>query len=181
MIPLQACPSLQPSQSSFTYYEQLGMTEEFIRDEQITGAMDSHRAIVKALGAGTEQAWGNLELTMRQLQAVLVLGRSGRLASGFLARELGIGLPAASQLVDRLVEQGQVERREDPADRRRTIVSLTPAAESMVAHLLEGSREVLESWMRRLTPEDLDRLARGLAALAEVAAAQPRPALIAAR
>ena len=109
------------------------MAEQFIQGDAIAAAVDAYRAVVRALGAGTDRAWGSVELTMRQLQAVLALAGIGPIASGLLARELGIGLPAASQLVDRLVEQGQVERREDPADRRRTIISLTPAAETMVA------------------------------------------------
>src|SRR5262249_58897755 len=44
---------------------------------------------------------------------------------GGVAGRLGIGLPAGSSLVDRLVEQGLVKRRGDPLDRRRTPAETT--------------------------------------------------------
>ncbi|EIV94819.1 MarR family winged helix-turn-helix transcriptional regulator [Frankia sp. QA3] len=54
-----------------------------------------------------------------------------------LAARLGVSLSTASQLVGNLSDAGVVERREDPSNRRRTLVSLReqhrPAVESFVA------------------------------------------------
>jgi DNA-binding MarR family transcriptional regulator len=46
---------------------------------------------------------------------------------GELASRLGIGQSAATGLVDRLVEQGALERLPDPTDRRVVRVRVSPA------------------------------------------------------
>ena len=58
--------------------------------------------------------------------------RRGRRSVGELARELGLSLPAASTLARELEEHGLIARREDPADRRRTVVEPAPATEQAV-------------------------------------------------
>jgi DNA-binding MarR family transcriptional regulator len=54
-----------------------------------------------------------------------------------LAGRLGVSLSTASELVANLADAGLAERREDPANRRRTLVSLSehyrPAFESFIA------------------------------------------------
>jgi DNA-binding MarR family transcriptional regulator len=44
-----------------------------------------------------------------------------------LASRLGVGVSAATGLVDRLVERGVLERDSDPADRRVVRVRMSPA------------------------------------------------------
>lgn len=71
------------------------------------------------------------------MQALAFLAYYGSLAVGELAELLGIGNPAASVLVQQLVEQGLVVRSEDVHDRRRTLVTLTEPG----ARLIRGQRE----------------------------------------
>ncbi|HEX4212833.1 MAG TPA: MarR family transcriptional regulator [Candidatus Dormibacteraeota bacterium] len=106
---------------------------------------------------------------MAQVKGVMVLGRRGELPVGGLARELAVGLPAASAVVDRLVEHGLVRRQEDPSDRRRTLVRLSPQGEELLARLNQGSREVFETWLDNLPEPQLEQLVSGLRSLAEVA------------
>ena len=56
------------------------------------------------------------------------LGRlkHGPAATTELAKSLGVSVPTVSKSIDVLVERGWVERCADPADRRHTIVRLTP-------------------------------------------------------
>jgi DNA-binding MarR family transcriptional regulator len=135
----------------------------------IAEIIDRYSAVLRAVHARTAPDWSGLDLTMPQLKVLLTLATAGPASISAVARELRVGLPAASQLVDRLVEQGHVQRREDPTDRRRTIASLSPTALALVTRLREGSREVMEGWMRRMDRADLEQLSRGLVALAEVA------------
>lgn len=55
----------------------------------------------------------------------LALG-AGDAPLSVLIRDLRISKQAAGQLVDALVERGYLERAQDPDDRRRQVVSLTP-------------------------------------------------------
>src|SRR5579884_4426487 len=68
--------------------------------------------------------WVNLDLTMGQLKALMALAQQ-RMHVRQLAETLGVGKPAASIIVDRLVQLGLAQRIEDPVDRRYTLVSLT--------------------------------------------------------
>jgi len=106
---------------------------------------------------------------MQQLRALFFLHDYEEASVGRLAELFSFGLPAASLLADRLVRAGYVERREDSADRRRVLLSLTRAGLRLVTDLREGSHSVLRRWMSSLSPEDLAALTRGWRALADVA------------
>ena len=55
----------------------------------------------------------------------LALG-AGDLPLSVLIRDLRISKQAAGQLVDAMVERGYLERMQDPEDRRRQVLALTP-------------------------------------------------------
>lgn len=78
------------------------------------------------------QSWG---LTPAQAKMLLHLGRHGPTPVGELAAALGGSMPAASELVDRLVDAGMVQRDDDPADRRRVIITPSPAAQQFANEL----------------------------------------------
>lgn len=82
-----------------------------------------------------------------------------------LAGVLGIGLPAASTLVSRLVELGHVDRREDPAERRRTVLTLTRQGSAQLKAAIAASAEELAERLRGLSARDLDRLGQAMAIL----------------
>jgi DNA-binding MarR family transcriptional regulator len=91
--------------------------------------------------------------TKQQLREALDLGRgSGRVKSlmwltegplslSGLAEAIGVDAPYATLIVDSLEERGLVERQPDPADRRRKLVTLTPAGTNAVAQVIRIQRE----------------------------------------
>jgi DNA-binding MarR family transcriptional regulator len=111
------------------------------------------------------------------LRGVLNLGRgSGRvkallwLAEGplslsGLAEAVGVDAPYATLIVDTLEERGLVERRADPADRRRKLVSLTPQGKEAVARVIKIQREPPPGFGALSTAEldTLEELVRRLA------------------
>jgi DNA-binding MarR family transcriptional regulator len=113
----------------------------------------------------TAAEWLHLDLSMAQLKALFLLMHEQPLTIGTLADRLGIGMSAGSHLVDRLVQEELVERSEDPANRRRTLLRLTPSAEALVTRLQQGRTEQLRRCLRRMEEEDLGGLLRGLHAL----------------
>jgi DNA-binding MarR family transcriptional regulator len=132
-------------------------------------ALAAYRKLHRALLTSTAGKWRHLEISMQQLRALFLLRDEEEASVGRLAELFGIGLPAASLLADRLVRAGYVERREDPADRRRVLLSLTRVGVRLVTDLREGSQLLLRRWMSSLSPEDLSALTRGWRALADVA------------
>ena len=140
------------------------------RGQIVDETLQALAAIFREAQKGALTQWLSLDLTMAQLKALLVISRSGSLAIGTLAAELGVGLPAASQIVERLVRDGFVERHDDPADRRKVLVHPTTEGRQAVARLREVGRERISEWMCQLGDDDLTALSDGVRALALLAA-----------
>jgi DNA-binding MarR family transcriptional regulator len=138
-------------------------------------ALASYKKVHRALLTSTAGRWRDLDISMQQLRAIYLLRDEEIATVGRLAELFGISLPAASVLADRLVRAGYFERREDTADRRRVLLSLTRAGVQLVTDLREGSHTHLRRWMSRLSPEDLAALTRGWRALADVASSSHQP------
>lgn len=109
------------------------------------------------------------DLTIRQLKALHAVGDCEELTVGALGERLGVKLPAASIHVEHLVQAGLLDRHEDPDDRRRVRLSLTPRGQEIV----QGRREIaaaLRRWLGKMPEDDLRAFRRGIAALADIAA-----------
>jgi DNA-binding MarR family transcriptional regulator len=142
-----------------------------MNEELVERGLDLYRTALRALHELGAPAWYQVELSLAQLKALFTLVDAGSMPIGGVATRLKIGLPAASSLVDRLVDQGLVERREDPMDRRRTLAEPTAAGEALAQRLRHGSREALRAWLEEMEHDDLEALVRGLTAMVAVARA----------
>lgn len=111
--------------------------------------------------------FADVDLTMSQAKVLYLVQVVGTLRMSGLATRLGVTLSTTSGLVERLVEAGLVVRRDDPADRRQVILSLTDAA----AGLLDRMRELNTGHMRRMLAHvsavDLAVIERSIHVLAE--------------
>jgi DNA-binding MarR family transcriptional regulator len=106
----------------------------------------------------------NLGRGSGRVKALLWLAE-GPLSLSELAAAVSVDAPYATLIVDSLEERGLVERRPDPADRRRKLVALTPEGKEAAQRALRIKREpppgfaslsateldTLEGLMRRLT------------------------------
>jgi DNA-binding MarR family transcriptional regulator len=101
------------------------------------------------------------------------LAMAGPLTIGAAALHLNRAQSVVSEIVSHLVGHGLLERESDPADRRRTLVWLTPAGHET----LRRDRDVLDPdllamAMARLPQAQADDLIAGLQALINQAPAQ---------
>jgi DNA-binding MarR family transcriptional regulator len=106
-------------------------------------------------------------LGRRHVAVLAQVGGEGDRSVGELARELGLSLPAASTLARELEEHGLLERREDPSDRRRTVVGLAPATERAVRAWLAQRSRPLEQTLAALTATEQEAFLKGLRALGD--------------
>jgi DNA-binding MarR family transcriptional regulator len=152
------------------------MDERIARIQRI---LDCSGSLFRTLHTGQDRAWLTVELTMPQLKALVCVYQNEGATHGQIARSLGVGLSTITGIVDRLVDQGFVVRREDPADRRITRVLPTPSAARLVDQLLRYRNEQLTTLLGRLDAEQLRTVETAfdylLAAAAEVADVPTEP------
>ena len=111
--------------------------------------------------------------SMAQVKAMMHVAAHGRRTVGEIAGGLGLSMPAASELVDRLVEAGLAERGANPADRRQVLVWLTPEAAALTARMRAVRRAQLRAALARLAPDERPVFLRSLEALVEALGREP--------
>jgi DNA-binding MarR family transcriptional regulator len=107
----------------------------------------------------------DVEITMPQARCLMYLAISPSVSITALATHLHIGLPAASGLVERLVEAGHVMREPDPHDRRQQLVSLTGQGQALVDRFHELPAEKLGELIAGLSVRELRGLRLGVSAI----------------
>ena len=153
-----------------------------LREElQITKAMEPGQEIMLAVLL-TREYMGRLSeerlfkpagITDQQFNVLRIL--RGGPPDGYLIREIRRRMISHSadvpRLVERMVRAGLVQRREDPADRRGSLVRLTPEGEALEARLApvhsDLCREVaglLEEWESKALLGLLEQLREGISA-----------------
>lgn len=133
-------------------------------DPRVDAVIVRMRELYQAFTQQHEQAWIHTDLSLAQIKAFFVIAREGEPSVGLVAKELHIGLPSASHVVDRLVRAGLVERRPHPGDRRVTQCVLSIQGQEARSRA-EAGPDVLRSWLQGMSVDKLQALADGLAAL----------------
>lgn len=105
---------------------------------------------------------GGLPITRQQARALLHIARNEGLSQAAIATMLDIEPIALVRLLDRLHEEGLVERRPHPTDRRVRTLWLTPLAWDVVDRVLAINGEVREDACAGLAPAARELLMRVL-------------------
>lgn len=132
-------------------------------------ALEAFKSVVAAMDTLTTPVLIDLDLTMAQFKGLRVLSCHDGITVGHIGRELGIGMPTASILVDRLVQLDLANRSEDPDDRRRTLVHISPSGADLIARLHQGKPNLMDNLLGLMDTDDLAALVRGLHALTDAA------------
>ena len=113
-------------------------------------------------------------VTVHQLEVLHGLA-AGDVTMSQLARRLDISESAATDLADRLVRQGLVDRQADLRDRRVVVLALSDSEEGrrIIGRIERQRREMAESILGALSDAQLGELVR----LIEVMVAGPVPAV----
>jgi DNA-binding MarR family transcriptional regulator len=106
-------------------------------------------------------------LTAAQMKAIIHLASYGPQPMGAFAAGMGTTPAAASEMVERLVERGIVERASDPHDRRIVYVGLASEAKRLVDRVVDGLHTEVEAAFAQFPSLDKATLVAFLAALTE--------------
>jgi DNA-binding MarR family transcriptional regulator len=109
-----------------------------------------------------------LDLTYNQYKTLLTIADSGRCSLGDLGRELEVAMSSASQMVDRLVAQGLVERRQDADNRRQVIIRLTPQGQALIGELRRGILARYRKLFKRLEPAEQEELVGAIESIVRI-------------
>ncbi|MCW7941251.1 MarR family transcriptional regulator [Streptomyces hygroscopicus] len=111
-------------------------------------------------------------LSTHQLKALTAVRRRSELNLTALAETLGIALPAASRLCDRLEAAGLLERVPHPRDRRELQLRVTAHGRRALAEVAERRSESLAVVFAAMTPAQRASLAEGLHAFRQARTAE---------
>lgn len=101
------------------------------------------------------------------MTALLSLALYGPMTVTALAKRHHVMVKTASLIAVELETAGLIERREDPADRRRTIVAIAKGKERAVDNGLSRRAAPLQRTLARLSAAQRDGLITGLEVLTE--------------
>lgn len=86
-----------------------------------------------------------------------VIDREGPVAAGRLAEASGLTTAAVTAVIDRLAKAGYARRLDDPNDRRRVLVELTPLARERTG-VIWGPFQIFGEILARYTVAELELL-----------------------
>ena len=133
----------------------------------VDAVLQASRALVAVAARSLARVEGNV--TLQQYRAMVVLASRGPQTAGVLADSLGIHLSTLTRLCDRLVGKGLITRQEEPANRRRVLLSLTPRGKRLVRSVTSTWRDEIASILRRVPPVQRAELVAALRAFGEAA------------
>ena len=107
-------------------------------------------------------------MSMSQLRALFHISRGMR-GVGNVGDNLEISTAAASQMLDRMVQQGLVTRQEDPHDRRVKQIVLTEKGHQVVEDGMRAGRAWVSALAASLSPEETAQVAAALAIMTDKA------------
>jgi DNA-binding MarR family transcriptional regulator len=127
------------------------------------------RVFMRRSGQDFKKFMDDSGLSFSQVNTLMRLHFTGQVDISNVGEQLGISNAAASQLVERLVKMGLLERREDAVDRRVKRLTLTPAGHALAEKLVDIRRNWMEKFTDSLTPQQRDSISDALQVLTDAA------------
>ena len=136
----------------------------FSRERDFAFALSDVARMLKTLFDQEARKFG---MTRAQWGVLFRLERSEGLKQSELADVLEIQPITLTRLIDRLCDNGLIERRSDPADRRAKRLFLTPAAKPLLARLDKLTNEVMDRTLTGVDRNAIDAMTKQLSAIKE--------------
>jgi len=141
------------------------------KEREVEAVMAASRAMVAIVARSFAEA--EVPITLQQWRVLVIVGGFGPISPGDLARWMGIHPSKATRMCDGLASAGLLERRKDPDDRRRTLLSLTRRGSNLVEALHGHRRQAIATILEQLSAASRRDLAAAMQEFADVAGDSP--------
>ena len=98
-------------------------------------------------------------VTLTQVRALVIIASRGPMHLAALADDMGVHPSNATRACDRLVAAGLLDRRDNPADRRHLLLTLTPAGRELVDGVMRRRRAAVGQILQQMLPAERAQLA----------------------
>ena len=119
------------------------------------------------------RGWGHFAkssgLSMPQFSVLMQLHHKGACGMSEISERFEVTPAAASQLVDKLVQNGFIQRVEDPNDRRAKLLSLTEKGREFIQQGIEERYRWVEDLAQKLSAEERAQISEALTLMTEAA------------
>jgi len=135
------------------------MTKSPQFDQAIRAWMDvfMHRSM-----SGWKQFAKSCGLSMPQFSILMQLHHKGAFGMSEVSERFEITAAAASQLVDKLVQNGFVQREEDPKDRRAKLLNLTDKGKKLIQKGTDERYRWVDELTEKLSAEQRNKVIEAL-------------------
>ena len=142
------------------------MTESIQITQPLRAWMDvfMHRSM-----RGWNQFAKSTGLSMPQFSILMQLHYKGACGMSAISERFDVSAAAASQLVDKLVQAGYIERTEDPSDRRAKLLKLSTNGAKLVEDGIQERYRWMDELTSRLSAAEQTKISEALTLLTEAA------------
>jgi len=130
------------------------MTPQPVKREIAFTIMD----VARMLKTYADQRARQFGISRAQWAVLIRIERSEGLKQSELAELLDLQPISLTRLLDRLADNGLIERRADPNDRRANRLYLKPAAKPLLGRLTELGADMMETVLEGLDAKSIDRM-----------------------
>ncbi|MDD5594926.1 MAG: MarR family winged helix-turn-helix transcriptional regulator [Candidatus Omnitrophica bacterium] len=113
------------------------------------------------------------EITLPQFWLLNYLERNGKSKMNYLAKHLKISPPATTGLIDRLIHQGLVVRKDDLHDRRIVWIESTAKGKGIIENISKQKTQALIKVFGKISPKDREHYLNILEQVVKITASLP--------
>jgi DNA-binding MarR family transcriptional regulator len=103
----------------------------------------------------------------------LIEAAGGPVPAGQVSAEMHVSTATMTSVLDTLERNGHIFRQPDPADRRRVLADITPAAQALLDQVLPAVQQLATATLSPLSDQTLHTLLQALTAASDALGSAP--------
>jgi DNA-binding MarR family transcriptional regulator len=139
--------------------------------ELIKVIIEKQRIVKNYLGQEDPGAWLEVSLTIAQIKSMFFIANENSVNFRTLAKALKVTPSNVTGIIDRLVEQQLVSRKENPEDRRMSMLQLTAKGTKLISGLREMRDTQMLKVLKNLPEDELNTIMKGYSTMAKAVGA----------